>query len=199
MNLITMMKVFIHLASFSPLLVMYIFAFSDQLGADPVEEIIHFTGVGAFNLLLLTLSTSPLAKHFKASAFLKVRRLLGLYCFMYALCHVLNFIFFEIQFDWSLVLSEIIERPYITIGMVAFVLLLMLSVTSVPLMKRKMGKRWQQLHNSIYLVVLLVAIHFYWSVKSSLTSPILYFIVVLLLLALRYKKIKKLFKGNKRI
>ena len=102
---------------------LYYLAFVDQLGADPVESVIHFTGIGALNLLLITLCVSPLAKWLKKGYLLQTRRLLGLYAFTYALLHVLNFLAFEIQFDAVFFFSEVIERPYITVGMLAFLLL----------------------------------------------------------------------------
>ncbi len=187
-----MLKVVIHLAAFLPLFNLYYLAFNDLLGADPVQRVIHFTGIGAFNLLLLTLTVSPLAKKFKQGYLLPVRRLLGLYAFSYAFMHILNFLAFDLQFAWLLFFNEIVKRPYITVGMVAFVFLAALAITSVNLLKRKMGKSWQILHNFSYLITVLVSIHFYWSVKSELISPLFYFILTLILLAFRYKKIKAL-------
>ena len=161
-NQVFFLKVIIHLSALLPLLNAYYLAITDQLGADPVEAIIHFTGIGAFNLLLITLSVSPLIKLTKQGYLLQTRRLLGLYAFLYALCHLVSFLAFEVQFSIGLFISEVIERPYITVGMIAFLLLIALAVTSVNILKRKMGKSWQQLHNFNYLIVILVAIHFYW-------------------------------------
>lgn len=127
----------------------------------------------------------------KQSFFLQTRRMLGLYAFTYAVFHLLNFLAFEVQFSGELFLSEVIERPYITIGMIAFLLLTALAITSSNSLKRKMGKSWQKLHNFSYLIVILVAIHFYWSVKSELTSPLFYAVLTLILLLFRYKKIKR--------
>lgn len=189
---VLMLKVIIHLAAFFPLFNLYYLAFNDLLGADPVEQVIHFTGIGAFNLLLVTLTVSPLAKQFKQGYLLKVRRLLGLYAFSYACMHILNFLAFDLQFSWALFFNEIVKRPYITVGMIAFVLVAVLAITSLNRLKRKMGKSWQRLHNFSYLIVILVAIHFYWSVKSELISPLFYFLLTFALLAFRYKKIKAL-------
>lgn len=191
-NKVLMLKVAIHLAAFIPLLNLYYLAFLDQLGADPVERVIHLTGIGAFNLLLITLTITPIAKQFKQGYLLQVRRLLGLYAFSYAFLHILNFLAFDLQFAWSLFINEIVKRPYITLGMVAFILLTALAVTSINSVKRKMGKSWQKLHNISYLIVILVAIHFYWSVKSELVAPLFYLLLTGILLAFRYKKIKAL-------
>ena len=191
-NKVLIVKVVIHLAAFLPLLSLYYLAFYDQLGADPVQRVIHFTGIGAFNLLLVTLTVSPIAKKFKLGYLLQARRLLGLYTFSYAFMHVLNFLAFDLQFAWSLFFNEVVKRPYITIGMVTFILLAALAVTSLNSIKRKMGKSWQKLHNYSYLIAILVSVHFYWSVKSELISPLFYMLLTLVLLALRYTKLKAL-------
>ena len=184
-------KAVIHLISALLLFQLYYAAIFDKLGADPVEEVLHFTGMGALNLLLIGLSISPLAQTFKMGWLIQLRRLIGLYAFSYAFCHVLSFWAFEIQFDVNLFIEEVVERPYITVGMVAFSILLPLAVTSWNRIKRKMGKSWQKLHNWVYLAALLVAIHFYWSVKSDITEPVIYFIVLTCLLALRKEKLLK--------
>jgi len=189
---IFLLKILIHICAFLPIFNLYYQAYFDLLGADPVEDVIHFTGIGAFNLILISLLVSPLAHKLKQGFLLQVRRLIGIYAFFYALLHLLNFLAFDIQFDGALFISEVIDRPYITIGMVAFSLLTLLAVTSIHFLKRKMGKSWQKLHNSIYIIVLLVSVHFYWSVKSELYSPLFYFILTSLLLSFRYKKIKAL-------
>ena len=193
---VVVFKLFIHLAALLPLINAYYLALTDQLGADPVESIIHFTGIGAFNLLLLSLAITPISKRFKISILLKVRRLVGLYSFTYAFCHLLNFLVFEVQFDWSLFLNEIIDRPYITIGTVGLLTMLALAITSISLLKKRMGKNWQKLHNWVYLAVLLVGIHFYWSVKSEIIEPSIYLFITLTLLALRFKKFKKIIKKD---
>lgn len=185
-----LLKVVIHFGALLPLVNIYYLAYVDKLGADPVESVIHFTGIGALNLLLITLCVTPIAKIFKQGYVIQTRRALGLYAYTYAVFHLLNFLAFEVQFDGALFINEVIKRPYITIGMVAFLLLTALAITSINPLRRKMGKSWQRLHNSIYLIVILVTIHFYWSVKSELTSPLFYFALAIILLMLRYKKIK---------
>ena len=128
----------------------------------------------------------------KKGYLLQTRRLLGVYAFIYALLHVLNFLAFEIQFDIVLFFNEVIERPYITIGMLAFLLLSVLAITSFDSIKRRMKKKWQILHNSIYFLALLVVIHFYWSVKSALILPIIYCLLCSVVLLFRYQKLKRL-------
>jgi len=196
---ILLSKVAIHALSLFFLVKLYYQAIHDQLGADPVEAVIHFTGIGAFNLLLLTLCISPLANSLKQGWLLQLRRLLGLYSFTYACFHLANFIIFDLQFAWWLFVDEVIKRPYITIGMLAFLFLFSLSITSVNEIRRKMGKNWQKLHNVSYVILLLVAVHFYWSVKSEIIEPSIYFLVSIVLLILRKNKIKRWlsFSGRK--
>ena len=193
-NRVLLLKITIHLMSLLPLLALYVLAFDDQLGADPVKEVIHFTGMGAFNLLLISLLITPIAKKYRQGYLLQTRRLLGLYSFTYALCHLLSFLAFEVQFDLELFLNEIIDRPYITVGMAALIILFSLAITSLASLKRKMGKNWQKLHNWVYLALLLIALHFFWSVKSEIVEPAIYFIIAILLLSQRKDKIKRWFK-----
>lgn len=181
--------------SFLPLLTLYVLAFSDQLGADPVKDVIHFTGIGAFNLLLISLLLTPLAKKYRQGYLLQTRRLLGLYSFTYALFHLLSFLAFEVQFDFVLFVDEIIERPYITVGMLALVILTALAITSFNVLKRKMGNKWQRLHNWVYVASLMIALHFLWSVKSEIIEPGIYMLATIFLLSLRRGKIKRWFKS----
>ena len=195
-KLLFVVKFLIHAICLFLLFNLYYQAINDNLGADPVEAVLHFTGIGAFNLLLLSLFITPLAKYAKQSLLLKFRRLLGLYSFSYAIFHLASFLAFEVQFDWELFIDEIIDRPYITVGMLALVILFSLAVTSVSSLKRKMGKSWQKLHNGVYLAVILVSLHFYWSVKSEIIEPSIYIAITLTLLFLRKQKIKRFFKKH---
>ncbi|WP_223270278.1 protein-methionine-sulfoxide reductase heme-binding subunit MsrQ [Colwellia sp. C1TZA3] len=191
---VMLLKITIHLLAFLPLFTLYFLAFTEQLGADPVEEVIHFTGIGAFNLLLISLLITPVAKKYRQGYLVQTRRLLGLYSFTYAVFHLLNFLAFEVQFDLNLFFDEIIDRPYITVGMVALIILFSLALTSITALRRKMGKNWQKLHNGVYLAVLLIALHFFWSVKSDIVEPMIYFTMAIFLLILRKDKIKRWFK-----
>lgn len=184
------LKALIHSLAASPLLWLYYQAFNDRLGADPVEAVIHFTGIGALNLLLITLLTAPLARQANLPFLLRCRRMLGLYTFVYALCHILNFLLFEMQLDMKLFVQELIERSYIIVGMLAFLVLSALAITSINSLRRKMGRHWQSLHNLIYLAALLVLIHFYWSLKSEVIEPLIYFFLFLLLMLFRFQKFR---------
>lgn len=187
-----LIKSVIHVIALGLLINQFYLAIADQLGGDPVKAIIHFTGIGAFNLLLITLTVTPIAQRFKLGYLMQVRRLLGLYAFTYASCHLLSFIAFDLQFEWQLIIKEILERPYITVGMLAFLWLVPMAVTSIGVIKRKMKSRWQKLHYGNYIIVTLVAIHFYWSVKSELIEPGLYIVITFVLLWLRKDRIYKI-------
>ncbi|MDO6710488.1 protein-methionine-sulfoxide reductase heme-binding subunit MsrQ [Aliiglaciecola sp. 2_MG-2023] len=192
------LKVAIHLAALVPLIWVFYQGFIDQLGGDPVKELLHFTGISAFNLLLISLLVSPLAKRFRIAALIRVRRLIGLYAFVYALTHFLSYILFELQLAWQLVISEIIKRPYITVGFIAFVILLLLTMTSTTWAQRKLGKTWQTLHNFVYIAAILIAFHYIWSVKSDILQPLIYWALLLLLLFFRKQKFIQLIKKCKK-
>jgi sulfoxide reductase heme-binding subunit YedZ len=186
-------KAIMHLIALMPIAYLVLLVFADEAGGDPVQYIIHYTGVGALNTLLITLCISPIAKRFKQGALVQTRRLIGLYVFAYATLHLAAFVSLDLLFEWSLFITETVKRPYILVGMVAYLLLLALTVTSFNRIKRKMGKRWQKLHNSIYLIALLVPLHFIWSVKSEIIEPSIYIVVTALLLSLRKGQIKRIF------
>ncbi len=191
------LKSLIHVINLWLLGRIYYLGFSDQLGGDPVEAIIHYTGKGALNLLLLTLLVAPLSRWSHQNRVLRVRRLLGLYCFAWACSHLGNYIAFELQFDWGLVAAELVKRPYIVVGMSAFLILLALAITSLPVLVRKLGRRWRSLHSTVYLAVALVCVHFWWSVKSMQPEPLIYGGLVLVLLSLKRRPLWRLWNGLK--
>lgn len=195
-HLLWWVKAVIHLLALAPITLNYYWSITDQNGADPVKAIIHFTGIGALNLLIITLMVSLTAKYFKQAWIMQTRRLLGLYCFFYAMTHVLNFWWFELNFQFSLFIEELIKRPYIWLGMSGFVILFVLAVTSPFIAKRKLGKNWQLIHNWIYPASILVWIHFYWSRKADITEPLIYLLIILSLLWFKRDKIARWLKPN---
>ena len=186
---ILLIKVVIHLAALTPVILTYWQAVNDQLGGDPVKAIIHFTGLGAVKLLLISLAITPLAMRFKQGLLINVRRLLGLYAYFYAVLHLASYLIFELQFEWGLFIKEIIERPYITVGMAAFIILTSLALTSTKSIQRKLGQIWQKLHNWVYLAIILAVVHFYWSVKSGILEPAIYAGLTIILLSFRRQKL----------
>lgn len=188
---ITALKALIHFISAGWVAYMLYLTISDAIPGDPVDALLHFTGMGSVNLLLLCLAVTPLAMLLKAGSLINIRRLLGIYAFVYASLHLSTFVLFELQLEWSLIGAEIIKRPFITVGFIAFIILLLLTATSTTALKRRMGKRWQRLHNWIYVAAPLVVIHFYWSVKSAIYEPIIYMVILALLLWLRKDKVAR--------
>ncbi|MDF2178445.1 sulfoxide reductase heme-binding subunit YedZ [Aliiglaciecola sp. CAU 1673] len=188
---ITLLKALIHISCLGTALWFYYQATLDNLGGDPVEEILHFTGISTLNMLLLSLAMSPLAKALRQAQFIRFRRLLGLYAFFFAVLHLGSYILFELQLEWSMLLSEIIERPYITVGFAAWLILLTMTLTSTQTIQRKMGKAWQKVHNGVYLTAALIGLHYMWSVKTLTAKPMLYLGLLMLALWLRRDKIRR--------
>lgn len=191
---IVWLKLLFHTIALSPIIVLVLLVLSESAGGDPVEYIIHYTGMGALNSLVAVLLISPVAKRFKQGVLLQTRRLVGLYVFAYATLHVFAFISLDLLFEWSLIFQEITKRPYIIVGALSLIILSLLAITSINLIRRKMGQRWQQLHNFIYLIALLVPIHFYWSVKSEIIEPSIYIALMIGLLYIRRSALKKIAK-----
>lgn len=185
-------KALIHLAIWLHIATLFYLGVTDNLGADPVKALLHTTGTWAVNLLLVTLLVSPLAKWLPFPALMRFRRLLGIYSFVYACVHFLTYCAFEIQFDWSLIISEIAKRPYITVGFSALILLLLLTATSPNRIRRRLGPRWQSLHNSIYLIGILALLHFTWSQKTLFGDSLFYWGILFILLLIRRDKLIKL-------
>ncbi|WP_341509348.1 protein-methionine-sulfoxide reductase heme-binding subunit MsrQ [Photobacterium damselae subsp. damselae] len=182
---ITIIKSMVHIFSLIFMIYFVLLTLLGGFGADPVKGMEHFTGKAALNMLILTLLVSPLAKGFRQGLLMKLRRMLGLYSFFWATLHFAIYISLDLGFDFSLLGEEIFKRPYLTIGAVCWVILLLLAATSFQKIQRKMGKTWQTLHYWVYLALILAPIHYYWSVKSGLIEPSLYLVVAVLLLIWR--------------
>ncbi|MGR5330515.1 protein-methionine-sulfoxide reductase heme-binding subunit MsrQ [Photobacterium damselae] len=182
---ITIIKSMVHIFSLIFMIYFVLLTLQGGFGADPVKGMEHFTGKAALNMLILTLLVSPLAKGFRQGLLMKLRRMLGLYSFFWATLHFAIYISLDLGFDFSLLGEEIFKRPYLTIGAVCWVILLLLAATSFQKIQRKMGKTWQTLHYWVYLALILAPIHCYWSVKSGLIEPSLYLVVAVLLLIWR--------------
>ncbi|MGL4448596.1 MAG: protein-methionine-sulfoxide reductase heme-binding subunit MsrQ [Shewanella sp.] len=185
------LKILFHLIGLVPLLLLVWSVQTGRAGGDPVQYIIHFTGMGALNALVATLLVSPIAKALKWGVLLQTRRLVGLYVFAYASLHIAAFLSLDLLFAWELFFSEVVKRPYIVLGAMAYLIISALAITSFKALMRKLGRRWQTLHSGIYLVGLLAPIHFYWSVKSEVIEPTLYLVGLILLLLWRLPRRKK--------
>jgi len=161
----------------------------DTLGANPLEAIIRGLGDWALRILLLTLVMSPLRRLINWPQALRLRRMLGLYAYFYVILHLVGYLWFDQFFDWEEIWFDILERPFITIGMAAVVLLTPLAITSTKGMIRRLGKNWKRLHSLVYLISILAVIHFWWMVKIDVTEPAIYSVILAVLLVERiYRK-----------
>jgi len=173
------------LLSLTPFLLLVFNAINDNLGTNPVEAMTHEMGDWTLRFLLITLAVTPLRKLLKLNWLIKIRRMLGLFAFFYATMHLLTYVWFDQYFDWMEILIDIPKRPFITIGFLAFVLLLPLALTSSNAMMRRLKKNWLRLHKLVYVVPILGVIHFFWLVKADLFEPSIYAFLLFLLLAFR--------------
>lgn len=158
---------------------------TDRLGANPIEELTRDSGEWTLRLLLITLCMTPLRRASGWSWPLRVRRMLGLFAFFYASMHLTTYLWLDQFFDWGEILRDIIKRPFITVGMTAFVLLLPLAVTSTNAMMKRLGRNWTRLHQLVYVIPALGVLHFWWLVKADVREPLVYAGLLVLLLALR--------------
>ena len=189
---ITWLKVALHLAGLLPFLWLFWAINNGGLSADPVKDIQHFTGRTALKFLLAAMLVTPLARYAKQPLLIRTRRLLGLWCFAWATLHLTSYALLELGIhNLGLLGRELITRPYLTLGIISWLILLALTLTSTQAAQRKLGKRWQFLHNFVYLVAILAPIHYLWSVKILSPQPIIYALLALLLLACRYKKFRQ--------
>ena len=165
-------------------------AYSDDFGPNPVEFVQRWTGSWTFNLLLITLCITPLRTITQWHWLLRLRRTLGLFCFFYASLHFLSFIGFDHAFVVEDIAKDIYKRPFVSVGFAAFILLIPLAATSSNWAIRKLGgRKWQEVHRSIYLIGILATIHYFWLVKATaLLWPLAYSVAVAVLLGWRIRE-----------
>jgi sulfoxide reductase heme-binding subunit YedZ len=160
-------------------------AWTMNLGADPAQAIVKFTGLWTLRLLWITLAVTPLRRIFHWGWLQRYRRMLGLYTLFYAVVHVLAFATFILGWRPDLLLRELSERPYILVGSLALLLLIPLGVTSTRGMQRRLGARWVKLHRLVYVIALLAMVHFIWQIRSSFADQLLYGLILIWLLGYR--------------
>ena len=161
----------------------------DRLGANPLEAVIRGLGDWGLRILLITLMVSPLRRLLDWAQLLRLRRMLGLYAYFYVILHLFSYLWFDQFFDWEEIWFDILERPFITVGMLAVVLLTPLAITSTKGMIRRLGKNWKRLHTLVYPISMLAVLHFWWMVKLDVTEPAIYAGVLAVLLGERlYRK-----------
>jgi sulfoxide reductase heme-binding subunit YedZ len=177
-------------ACVAPILWLYQ-AWSFALGPDPGKILVDRLGLGTLILLLITLTMTPLQRLSGWSGWIAVRRQLGLWCFAYVVMHLSAYAVFILGLDWAQLGVELIKRPYIIVGSLAFVCLLALAVTSNRYSQRRLGARWKKLHRLIYVILGLGLLHMLWIVRADLKEWAIYAAIGALLLVLRIPAIAR--------
>lgn len=178
------MKTAVWLAALWPLALLLWDGFHDGLGAEPIREVTHRTGLASLVLLLCSLAVTPLRRLTGWNGAIRFRRLLGLFAFFYACLHFATYVFDQ-EFLPEYIVEDVVEHPYVTAGFTAFLLMVPLALTSTQAMIRRLGRRWQKLHRLVYASAALAVLHFVWLVKKDLAEPMTYAAVLALLLAFR--------------
>ena len=185
-------KPVLHLLCLAPFVYLLWAALAGGLGANPVEKLTHQTGDWTLRLLLVTLALSPLRQWTGEGAWIRFRRMTGLYCYFYCCCHFAIWFVADHSLDLGDMLDDIVKRPYITLGFSAFVLLLPLALTSNQASLRRLGRRWKTLHQLVYAVVVLGVLHFLWLVRADYLEASIYAIIAVVLLLHRVGPVRRL-------
>jgi methionine sulfoxide reductase heme-binding subunit len=186
MNDVRFNKILLSVNALVPLALLFFDAFRGRLGANPIEFFLRATGVLTLTFLLVTLAVTPLRRLTGRNDLVKYRRMLGLYAFFYAVLHLVTYSIFDKSLDLPAIVGDVIQRPFIAVGMLALVLLIPLAVTSTNAwVKRLGGKNWARLHKLSYPIAILGVLHFWMIVKSDVFYPAIFGMVLLLLLGWR--------------
>ena len=167
-------KPVIHILLITPIGLLIAGFFQDTLGANPVEAMTNQTGEWGLRILLISLMVTPLARLTSSGWLIHLRRLIGLYSFFYILTHFLIYLLFDLSLDFGFLVEDVIDRPYITVGFSAFVILLLLALTSPLAVRKKMQHWWVRLHKFVYAAGALGVLHFLWVTKADDTEPFVY-------------------------
>jgi len=197
---LTPLQIIMHIYAWSALAHLLFDYFFGNLSVNPIQDLEQRTGRAAVTLLVLSLMCTPLNTLFGWKELLKRRRALGLYTFMYATIHVLIFLDLDYGLAWSLIIQSIVEKPYIIVGLITFLMLTPLAITSFDVWKVRLKKNWKRLHKTVYLIAPLAVLHFALSKKGDIfhlqgdiVRPLIYGLVVLILLLLRIPRVRKFF------
>lgn len=180
-----LLKRTVFLLALVPFFLLLIRVQQNNLGPDPAQELSIETGEWALRFLLITLALTPLAQFTGEIRFVRQRRMLGLFALFYASVHFLSWMAFILGFRWMAIAEELLERPYITIGFAAYLIILALGVTSPRAMVRRLGKNWKRLHKLIYLAAVLALIHLLWILRTDIQEAVLYGGILAVLLGYR--------------
>ncbi|UCC73209.1 MAG: sulfoxide reductase heme-binding subunit YedZ [Gemmatimonadota bacterium] len=179
-------RVGVFVLSLVPLARIVVQALAGGLGGNPIEEMLHRTGWWTLAFLVLTLTVTPIRQLTGIGWLVKLRRMLGLYAFFYAILHFGIYVGVDQFFAWEFILEDIMDRPYITVGFTALLILAPLAVTSTKgMVKRLGGRRWVRLHRLVYVAAPLGVLHFLWLVKADVREPLIFGAIVAALLGYR--------------
>ena len=178
-------KPLVFAAALTPAALLVYGFYTNDLTANPLDYITDQTGTWALSFLVISLSVTPIRRLTGWNPIIKLRRMLGLFSFFYALLHMLTWVVLLNFFDVNEMVKDVFERPFITIGMATFLILLVLAVTSNQFSIRRLGRRWQRLHRLAYAAAIGAVIHFWWLVKEDVTEPRRWLVIVTLLLGVR--------------
>lgn len=162
-----------------------VFGLTGDLGANPVEAILDQFGNWALRFIMITLAVTPLRRLSGWNWLSQFRRMLGLFTFFYAFMHFITWFVLDREMRLSDIVEDLTERPFITLGFTAVALLTALAVTSFTSIRRRMGQRWQSLHNMVYIIGILGVWHYWWQVKKDVTEPLIYAAILAALLSVR--------------
>ena len=186
MNDVRFHKLLISLNALIPLGLLAYDGYRGQLGANPLEFFLRSAGVLTLVFVLVTLAVTPLRRIFGWNSLIKFRRMLGLYAFFYACIHLVTYTIFDKSLNVPAIASDVWQRPFIAIGMLGFLMLVPLAVTSTNgMVKRLGGKNWARLHKLIYPIAILGVVHFWMIVKSDIFYPAIFGLAVAILLGFR--------------
>lgn len=185
-NIFLRFKPLVFVLCLLPLAYLIYGAINNTLGVNPVEAMTRKTGDWTYYLLLITLSITPLRKFLNLGWLIHYRRMLGLYVFFYASLHLLTYIWFDQYFNVGDIVRDIIKRPFITLGMICWFLLLPLAVTSNQAMIKRLKKNWARLHKLVYLIAIVGLIHHVMMIKADYQQPLILGLILALLLGSRW-------------
>ncbi len=188
--MVRLVKPSIFFMALMPFIWLLLKIFQNDLGPDPAQALSIETGEWALRFLLLTLAITPFRQIFRVAEIARLRRMIGLFAFFYASIHFLSWMAFILGFRWLAIAEELVERPYITVGFLAYVILFLLGVTSTNSMVRRLGKNWKRLHKFVYAASILAIVHLLWILRTDVTEAVIY--GVLLAILLGYRIIRKL-------
>jgi len=178
-------KISVFLLSLAPFLLLVNDTLQDQLGANPIETLHFSLGDWALRFLCISLALTPIKKLLQQSWPIRFRRMTGLFAYFYASLHFLVYIVLDLSLSWENFIDEVPQSPYILVGLLTFLLLTPLALTSTKAMQKRLGKRWIQLHKLVYIAGISAVIHYLWLVKSDISEPLFYAAVMSILLGTR--------------